>query len=109
MTDNTIKFIIGDLDSQEELTVYFIARFRAASELPVGTTCLTNVARAYSDEDNLSDTDYASFCVVKDGTEIITEVTPDTGFDLTTILVIQALALAGLGIFALNKSKRITK
>jgi len=107
--DNVIKFKFGDLDGKEELTVYFTARFKDVGELPVGTTCITNVARAYSDEDNLSDTDYASFCVKTDEAKIVTEVTPDTGFDLSTILALEAMALAGLGAFALTKSKKISK
>ena len=77
--------------------------------MPVGTTCITNVARAYSDEDNLSDTDYASFCVKTDEAEIITEVTPDTGFNPGSFLALEAMAFASVGALALIKAKKISK
>jgi len=108
-TENQIKFEFDDLEVDEAVTVYFTARFKAEGELPLGTTCITNFAKVYSYEDETSDTDYASFCVKTDETKIITEETPDTGFDLSTILAIEAVALAGLGVFALGKSKRISK
>ena len=107
--DNVIKFKFGDLAAGEEVTVYFTARFKAEGELPVGTTCLTNYAKVYSYEDEVSDSDYASFWVKTDEAKIITEVTPDTGFDLSTILALEAMALAGLGAFAITKSKKISK
>lgn len=107
--DNELKFIFDDVDADEEITVYFTARFKGQDELPVGTTCITNKAKVYSREDDVSDSDYASFCVKTDEGKIITEKTPDTGFDLSTILAIEAVALAGLGAFALSKAKKISK
>lgn len=107
--DNVIKFKFGDLVADEVVTVYFTARFKVEGELPVGTTCITNFAKVYSNEDETSDSDYASFCVKTDEAKIITEETPDTGFDLSTILALEAMALAGLGVFAISKSKKIVK
>ncbi|NMA29733.1 MAG: hypothetical protein GX943_01560, partial [Candidatus Pacebacteria bacterium] len=78
--DNELKFIFDDVDADEEITVYFTARFKGQDELPVGTTCITNKAKVYSREDDVSDSDYASFCVKTDEGKIITEKTPDTGF-----------------------------
>ena len=108
-TDNKIKFGLGGLDPDESVTVYFVARFKNAGELPVGITCLTNAAHAYSHSDDVSDSDYASFCVATESGKIITKSTPATGFDLSTILVIEALAFAGLGGLALKKAKSIAK
>ena len=108
-TDNKIKFGLGGLDPDESVTVYFVARFKAESELPVGTTCITNAAHAYSHSDDVSDSDYATFCVKADHGKIITKSTPATGFDLSTILALEALAFVGLGALALKKAKSITK
>jgi hypothetical protein len=107
--DNVLKFDFDDVAAGQEITVYFNAHFKAESELPVGTTCITNKAKVYSKEDDVSDSDYASFCVKADEGQIISEVTPDTGFDLSTILALEAVALAGLGAFALTKAKKISK
>lgn len=108
-TENQIKFEFDGLDPDEALTVYFTARFKAEGELPVGTTCITNFAKVYSYEDETSDTDYASFCVKSDEAKIITEEAPETGFDLSTILALEAAVLVGLGAFALTKAKKISK
>ncbi|MFA6814586.1 MAG: hypothetical protein WCR60_03510 [Patescibacteria group bacterium] len=107
--DNVLKFDFDDVAADEEITVYFNAHFKGGSDLPVGTTCITNKAEAYSREDDVSDSDYASFCVKTDEAKIITEKTPDTGFDLSSILALEAITLAGLGAFALTKAKRISK
>ncbi len=107
--DNELKFIIDTVDPDEEITVYFTARFKGKNELPAGTTCITNKAKVYSRPDDVSDSDYASFCVKSDGAAIITESTPDTGFDLSTVLILEAVALAGVGAFALGKSKKFSK
>ena len=109
VTDYKIKFGLGGLEPDEEVTVYFIARFKNAGELPVGTTCITNAAHVYSHIDSVSDSDYASFCVATDSGKIITKSTPATGFDLSSILVIEALAFAGLGSLALKKARAIAK
>lgn len=109
VTDNQIKFDFGVLEPNESVTVNFTARFKAKSELPVGTTCLINAAKVYSYVDGLNDTDYASFCVKTDGAAIITKSTPDTGFNLSTILTLEAVVLSGLGVYALSKSKKISK
>jgi len=109
VTDNKVKFGLGGLNKDEEVTVYFVARFKAENELPVGTTCITNAAHVYSHTDNLSDSDYATFCVKADHGKIVTKSTPSTGFDLTSILVVEALAFAGLGSIAFVKAKSIVK
>lgn len=109
VTDYKVKFDFGGLDPDEEATVYFIARFKAEGELPVGTTCITNAAHAYSHEDSVSDSDYATFCVKADNGKIVTGSTPATGFDLGTILTLEALAFAGLGSLALRKAKNIKR
>ncbi len=106
-TDNKIKFGLGGLDPDESVTVYFIARFKNAGELPVGTTCLTNAAHVYSHSDDVSDSDYASFCVATESGKIVSKSTPATGFDLSTILVFEALAFAGLGSIAWRKARAI--
>ena len=108
-TENQIKFEFDNLEAGEAVTVYFTARLKAEGELPIGTTCITNFAKVYSYEDVTSDTNYASFCVKTDEGKIITEETPDTGFDLTNLLALEAMALAGLGAFALTKAKKISK
>jgi len=107
--DNELKFIFDDVDADEEITVYFTARFKGQDELPVGTTCITNEAKVYSREDDVSDSDYASFCVKSDEAKIITKAAPETGFDLSTILILEATVLAGLGAFSLTKAKKIGK
>lgn len=107
--DNELKFIFDDVAADEEITVYFTARFKGKDELPVGTTCITNKAKVYSREDDISDSDYATFCVKTDGVAVITESTPATGFDLSSILALEALAAAGLGVIALGKAKKISK
>lgn len=109
VTDHKVKFDFGGLEPGAEATVYFVARFKEESKLPVGTTCITNAAHAYSHVDANSDSDYATFCVKATNGKIITNKTPDTGFDLSNILVIEALAFAGLGSIAWRKAKSISK
>jgi len=108
-TDHKIKFGLGGLNPDETVTVYFVARFKNAGELPVGTTCLTNAAHVYSHIDSVSDSDYASFCVATESGKIVSKSTPATGFNLSTILVVEALAFAGLGGLALKKAKSMVK
>ena len=109
VTDNKVKFGLGGLNPDETVTVYFVARFKNAGELPAGTTCITNAAHVYSHIDSVSDSDYASFCVATDSGKIVSKSTPATGFDLSTILVIEALAFAGLGSIAWKKARAIVK
>jgi hypothetical protein len=109
VTDHKIKFDFGGLEPGKEVTVYFVARFKAEGELPVGTTCITNAAHAYSHDDGVSDSDYASFCVKTDNGKIITKTTPATGFDLSNVLMVEALAFAGIGAVALRKAKSVVK
>lgn len=109
VTDYKVKFAFGGLNPGEEVTVYFVSRFKNASELPVGTTCITNAAHAYSHIDAASDSDYASFCVKTENGKIITKTTPATGFDLSNILVVEALAFAGIGLIAWAKAKSLAK
>lgn len=109
VTDYKVKFDFGGLEPDEEATVYFVARFKDAGELPVGTNCFTNAAHAYSHVDDVSDSDYASFCVATESGKIVSKSTPSTGFDLTTTLVVEALAFAGLGSIAWKKARAIVK
>lgn len=109
VTHYKIKFDFGGLDPNEEATVYFVARFKAEGDLPVGTTCMTNSASAYSHDDATSDSDFATFCVKTNNGKIVTKSTPATGFDLSNILVIEALAFAGLGSIAWRKAKSVIK
>lgn len=109
VTDYKVKFAFGGLNPGEEVTVYFVSRFKNAGELPVGTTCITNAAHAYSHIDAASDSDYASFCVKTENGKIITKSTPATGFDLSNILVLEALAFAGIGSIAWVKAKSLAK
>lgn len=109
VTDYKVKFGFGGLEPGEEATVYFVARFKDEGDLPAGTTCLTNIAHAYSHIDATSDSDYASFCVKTENGKIVTKTTPDTGFDLTTVLSIEALIFAGLGLGSWKKAKSILK
>jgi hypothetical protein len=108
-TDHKVKFDFGGLDPNEEVTVYFVSRFKNDGSIPAGTTCLTNVAHAYSHDDSTSDSDSASFCVKTDNGKIITTSTPATGFDLGLVLTLEALAFAGLGSLALKKANSIAK
>lgn len=108
-THYKVKFDFGGLNPGEEATVYFVARFKNEGELPVGTTCLTNSASAYSHEDATSDSDSASFCVKTNNGKIIVKSTPATGFDLSTFLAIEALVFAGLGSIAWKKANSILK
>ena len=107
--DGKIKFDLGDLDEDETITVYFTSKVKAADEIPVGTTCLTNKAKAYSHVDDWSDTDYASFCIATDSGKIITDSTPDTGVNLSLVFGLEALFFLSLGVFALNKAKKMSK
>jgi hypothetical protein len=109
VTYHKVKFGLGGLNPDETVTVYFVARFKNAGELPAGTTCITNAAHVYSHIDSVSDSDYASFCVATDSGKIVNKSTPATGFDLSTILVIEALAFAGLGSIAWRKARAIVK
>lgn len=105
VTDHKVKFDLGGLKPDEEVTVYFVARFKKADELPAGTTCLVNAAHAYSHQDSVSDSDYAEFCVKNEAGKIVTTKTPDTGFDLQSILSLQAGAFAILGLAAWRKAR----
>lgn len=107
VTDHKVKFDLGGLNPGEEVTVYFIARFKAEGELPVGTTCLINAAHVYSQPDNVSDSDYADFCVKTEAGKIITKVTPETGLDLQSILLLQGAGLVTLSAYALRQSKKL--
>ncbi len=109
VTDYKVKFAFGGLNPGEEVTVYFVSRFKNAGELPVGTTCITNAAHAYSHIDAASDSDYASFCVKTENGKIVTKTTPSTGLDLSNILVLEALAFAGIGSIAWAKAKSLAK
>jgi hypothetical protein len=109
VTDHKVKFDFGGLEPGEEVTVYFVARFKNSDELPAGTTCITNAAHAYSHSDSVSDSDYASFCVKNEEGKIVTAKTPDTGFDLQSILTLQAGAFAALGLFAWRKARVVVK
>jgi hypothetical protein len=109
VTHYKVKFDFGGLNPGEEATVYFVARFKKEGELPVGTTCVTNSASAYSHDDATSDSDFATFCVKANNGKIVTGTTPATGFDLSNILVVEALAFAGLGSIAWKKAKSISK
>lgn len=109
VTDHKVKFELGGLNPDEEVTVYFIARFKNEDQLPVGTTCLTNAAHVYSHQDNVSDSDYANFCVEAKTGKVITKKSPDTGLDLSTILGLEAAALAGVGLFAAKKASKLAK
>lgn len=109
VTDYKVKFAFGGLNPGEEVTVYFVARFKAEGELSVGLTCLTNAAHAYSHPDNASDSDFASFCVKTENGKIVTKATPATGFDLSNVLVLEALAFASMGALALRKAKLVVK
>ncbi len=109
VTDHKVKFEFGGLEPGAEATVYFVARFKLENQLPVGTTCITNAAHAYSHIDAASDSDFATFCVKANNGKIVTTKTPDTGFALSNILVIEALAFAGLGSIAWIKAKSLTK
>ncbi len=109
VTDHKVKFDLGGLKPDEEVTVYFVARFKKAEELPAGTTCLTNAAHVYSHQDGVSDSDFASFCVNNETDKIVTAKTPDTGFDLQSILTMQAIGFAGLSLLALRKAKAVIK
>ncbi len=109
VTDHKVKFEFGGLEPGAEATVYFVARFKLEDKLPVGTTCLTNAAHAYSHVDAVSDSDYATFCVKTDNGKIVTKSTPATGLNLGTILGLEALAFAGLGSIAWRKAKLIIK
>ena len=107
--DGEIKFDLGDLDEDETQTVYFKAKVKSANEIPVGTTCLTNRAKAYSHQDDWSDSDYANFCIATDSGKIITDSTPDTGINLSLVFGLEALFFLSLGVFALNKAKKMSK
>ena len=109
VTDYKVKFAFGGLNPDEEVTVYFISKVKAADLIPVGTTCLTNAAHAYSHEDSISDSDYASFCIATDSGKIITGSTPDTGINLSVVFGLEALFFLSLGIFALNKANKMSK
>jgi len=109
VTDHKVKFGLGGLNPDESVTVYFVARFKNAGELPVGTTCITNSAHVYSHIDSISDNDSASFCVATESGKIVSKTTPATGFDLSTILTLEALAFAGLGFLAWKKARVIVK
>lgn len=109
VTDHKVKFDFGGLDPDQEVTVYFVARFKKADELPAGTTCITNAAHVYSHEDSLSDSDYAEFCVKNETGKIVTGKTPETGFDLQSILSLQAGTFAILGLVAWRKAKVAVK
>jgi len=109
VTDYKIKFGFGGLDPDEEATVYFVARFKEAGELPVGTTCITNAAHAYSHADDVGDSDYASFCVATSSGKIVTKSTPATGFNLSLVLTLEALGFAALALVAWKKAGAISK
>ena len=108
-TGNMVKWTFGDMDEDESTTVYFTAKVKDASEIPVGLTCLTNTAVAYSHEDSESDSDSASFCIATESGKIVTGVTPDTGFDLGLVFGLEAIGFAGLGLIALAKAKRVAR
>jgi hypothetical protein len=107
VTDHKVKFELGGLNPDEEVTVYFIARFKAEGELPAGTTCLTNAAHAYSHPDNVSDSDYAEFCVKTEAGKIITTKTPDTGLDLQSILLLQGAGFVTLSAYAIRRARKM--
>ncbi len=109
VTDHKVKFDFGSLDPDEEVTVYFVARFKKADGLPAGTTCITNAAHVYSHEDSLSDSDYAEFCVKNETGKIVTGKTPETGFDLQSVLTYQALGFVALSTLAFAKAKAVIR
>lgn len=109
-TDWKVKFDkFGSMDKDSEKTVYFTARVKAADKLPVGVTCLTNIAHAYSHDDVTSDTDSAEFCIGTDSGKIVTVKTPDTGINIASILGLEAAALTAVGVTALRKAKKLSK
>lgn len=109
-TDWKVKFdALGALDPDEEVTVYFKAQVKGANDIPVGLTCMTNVAHAYSHDDITSDSDSSDFCIGTESAKIVKKETPETGVDLSSILAIEAVALLGLGAFSLKKAKSLSK
>lgn len=108
-TDHKVKFSLGGLEPGESVTLHFVARFKKAGELPDGITCIVNAAHVYSHKDEVSDSDYAKFCVEKKSDKIIVGKTPDTGLDLQSVLAIQAGAFALLGLASLKRAKTILK
>jgi len=107
VTDYKVKFAFGGLNPDEEATVYFVSKVKAADLIPVGTTCITNAAHAYSHEDSISDSDYASFCIATESGKIVTGSTPDTGFNLSLVFALEALTFFAIGLIALAKAKEL--
>lgn len=108
-TENMIRWSFGNLAEDEEVTVYFTAKVKAAEQIPAGTTCLTNTATAYSHVDDESNSDSASFCIAKPSGEILGESSPETGFDPSWALFFEGVALVGLAGLALSKARTIKK
>lgn len=107
--DDMIKYNTGSLGDNETKIVYLIARVKDSNEIPEGITCLKNKAVGYSDDDDESDTDYASFCIGKESSGTVLGTTaPDTGSN-SLILWGEMVGFVSLGAGYIAALKKYSK
>ncbi|MCX6730320.1 MAG: hypothetical protein NTZ55_00560 [Candidatus Roizmanbacteria bacterium] len=98
----TISFNAGTFASNEEKIFYFKMQWFTQDKLPAdrGLMCVSNYARAYTN--NASDDDTAQACVEKQ--VIGVKQAPKAGPEMNIVLVAGQLAMLGLGIKLKKKS-----
>ncbi len=96
--DREIKYYTGSLEEDETETVYLTVKVKSSGEIPEGVTCLKNKATGYSNQDDESDSDYASFCISRDGkSKVLGTTYPTTGSNANLILGLEGLGFLSLG------------
>lgn len=98
---NTLSLNAGDFAPGEEKTFIIRGRINHENDVPTGTTCVTNVARA--EGDGVADEDTARFCFHKGATQTKggiteTETIPSTGAEHGMLIMTLSTVVGAFGL-----------